>query len=60
MRFCEIKKLFCINGFEYFELKIEDTYDLMHLNNKGSKKIAKKIFDEINKNEKIKDRLNIN
>ncbi len=60
IKFCEIKKLFCINGFENFELKIEDTYDLMHLNNIGSKKIAKKIFDEISKNERLKEKLNIN
>ena len=30
-----------------------DTYDLMHLNDKGSKKIAKKIFEEIIKNKEL-------
>ena len=60
MRFCETKKLFCINGFKHFELTIEDTYDLMHLNNKGSKKIAKIIFSKINQHKEIKDKLNIN
>ena len=60
MKFCKNKKLFCINGFKYFELKTEDTYDLMHLNNNGSKKIAKIIFNKLNQNKEIKEKLNIN
>jgi len=60
VEFCKIKKLFCIDGFEFFELNIEDTYDLMHLNSKGSKKIAKIIFNKIFKNTELKERLKIN
>ena len=50
IKFCNKKKIFCIDGFNLFNLKTKDTYDLMHLNDKGSKKIAKKIYKEIIKN----------
>ena len=53
IKFCNKKKIFCIDGFNLFNLKIKDTYDLMHLNDKGSKKIAKKIFEEITKNKEL-------
>ena len=53
IKFCNKKKIFCIDGFNLFNLKTKDTYDLMHLNDKGSKKIAKKIFEEITKNKEL-------
>ena len=60
INFCNEKKIFCIDGFNSFELKINDTYDLMHLNNLGSKKIAKKIFEKIINNKELNYKLNTN
>jgi hypothetical protein len=44
IKFCNNKNIFCIDGFNNFDLNIEDTYDLIHLSTKGSLKLSKKIF----------------
>ena len=41
------KNIFYINLFEKLELKIDDTYDLTHLNPKGSSKLSNVIFENL-------------
>ena len=60
INFCNEKKIFCIDGFNSFNLKKNDTYDLMHLNDLGSKKIAKIIFEKIINNNELNYKLNAN
>lgn len=48
MKVCKKYKIQCANLFESSELKIEDTYDLIHTNPIGSNKIANFIFKNIN------------
>ena len=47
MNNCEKKNIFCINLFKKLELKIDDTYDLTHLNPKGSSKLSNIIFENL-------------
>ena len=49
MKFCNSNKLYCINGFNKFEFNLDNTYDLLHTNEEGSKEIAKKLYAEIKK-----------
>lgn len=49
LRICKKNKLICIDGFNKLNLNIEDAYDMVHTNPKGSKKIAKFIFENIEK-----------
>lgn len=49
LKICKKNKLICIDGFNQLNLDIEDTYDLVHTNPKGSKKIAKFIFENLKK-----------
>jgi lysophospholipase L1-like esterase len=44
---CLMNNLICINGFNNLILNTEDTYDYVHTNPKGSKKIAKFIYKNL-------------
>jgi hypothetical protein len=44
IKFCNDRNIFCIDGFNNFDLNIDDTYDLVHLSPKGSLKLSKNIF----------------
>ena len=39
LKICEKYKLICIDGFNQLNLNNEDTYDLVHTNPEGSKKL---------------------
>ncbi len=45
--FCNNKKMFCINSNELLDLSVNDTYDLIHLSPKGSKKLSEFLFDKL-------------
>ena len=47
MNFCKQKRLFCINSNELLDLSVDDTYDLVHLTPKGSKKLAEFLFNKL-------------
>ncbi len=47
INFCKENKIICVNLFEEFSLIESDTYDLVHLNKKGTKKQALIIFNNI-------------
>lgn len=49
LRICKNNKIICIDGFSQLNLNMNDTYDLVHTNPIGSKKIAKFIFENLNK-----------
>ena len=49
LKICEKYKLICIDGFNQLNLNNEDTYDLVHTNPEGSKKIANFIFKSLQK-----------
>ena len=49
LKICEKYKLICIDGFNQLNLNNEDTYDLVHTNPAGSKKIANFIFKSLQK-----------
>ena len=59
LNFCEDNNIFCINIFDKFEMKEDDTYDGVHLNPKGANKVAKMIADEIILNKKYFEKLSI-
>jgi hypothetical protein len=44
---CLMNNLICINGFNNLVLNTDDTYDYVHTNPKGSKKIAKFIYKNL-------------
>ena len=44
---CEINNVVCINAFDNLKLNTEDTYDYVHTNPKGSKKIAQFIYENL-------------
>ena len=61
MDYCFKNNLFCIDVFNKLDLKINDTYDLVHLTPSGSKKLAVTIKKEILKNQIFFDKIkNIN
>jgi len=39
--------MFCINSNELLDLSVNDTYDLIHLSPKGSKKLSEFLFDKL-------------
>lgn len=45
--FCKKQKIYCINANEKLNFLTEDTYDLVHLTPKGSKKVSKLLFDQL-------------
>ena len=49
LRICKENNIICFDGFTQLNLDIEDTYDLVHTNPAGSKKIARFIFENLNK-----------
>ena len=49
LNICEQFKLICLDGFTELPLEINDTYDLVHTNPQGSKKIANYIYKKLNK-----------
>ena len=44
---CLMNNIICINGFDDLKLNIEDTYDYVHTNPNGSKKIARFIYKNL-------------
>lgn len=47
LKFCKSKKLICVDIFSDFDLILKDSYDLVHLNPQGSKKLAEIIYKSI-------------
>lgn len=47
INFCKSKKLFCIDLNKNFDLKINHTYDLVHLSPDGSREVSKFLFNSL-------------
>ena len=47
MKFCSSNDLYCIDGFNKFDINKHNTYDLIHTNQQGSLEIAKKLYLEL-------------
>ena len=49
LKICNENKIICFDGFNQLDVDIGDTYDLIHTNPAGSKKIAKFLFNNLKK-----------
>ena len=47
MQFCKTSEILCVDLFSSINFETEDSYDLVHLNSSGSKKVSKLIFQEL-------------